>query len=640
MDDHIETRKSYGSDRAQLVYGLKADGTLAHITEVERGLACCCVCPACRGQLVARTKADNHVPHFAHHSGEACGGGPETVLHLLAKEAFRANPKMLLPERLSIDKRKRVVMKPSVEVETEFLRIEYTDPKKIIPDLYVRALGYDLFVEVAVTHASDEVKIQRLRKHGIPAIEVNLSRLPRDSTREAIAEAVLRSAPRHWLFHPNIDGAEAKKRADEEKWRAALEKREVGAQVKHNKRVSELAEAYRKALQDLAGMRVAVRRYAELQEVGLAEHIGIEVAGHACFTVPTEVWQAIILTEVFHDRSLGNGVCKAIPITEHLEKAKLTRPQFRRVHRDLADDVAALEPLFAPPWKAVDAYLERMAGAGVLIQYGYGMVLAKRFAEPWHERTLAEKQRTAVMHAVVQSVEWILSHLPNEERGNMTGESWLDSIHIESGMTYRTAIQSDSEAPKVAAAIDAVVALMEKRGPLLLETVGLPIAGAIERRKAQMAVEVERLREKQIQDANRLRETRRDRLCVDAEKTLSGPELGEFLNTKHNDLKGMTPLEAAEDSETGLNRARDLLSNRARQQAQEAEAAAEQKRYRDEIIGEAKRRLGADLCAAFLNGRDDEFGRLTPLVFVKDDRSYRKALGKLTEWEREAGRGQ
>lgn len=141
MKDHREARKAYGSDRAQLVYGLRPDGTLVHITEVQRGLACGCICPACDGQLVARKKDDHHVPHFAHSSGEACGGGPETVLHLLAKEAFRANPKMLLPERPALDERKLVVTKPGQEVETEFLRLEYTDPKKIIPDLYVRALA-------------------------------------------------------------------------------------------------------------------------------------------------------------------------------------------------------------------------------------------------------------------------------------------------------------------------------------------------------------------------------------------------------------------------------------------------------------------------------------------------------------------
>ncbi|WP_366511760.1 competence protein CoiA family protein [Mesorhizobium sp.] len=105
--DHEQAHKSYGTDRARLVHGKRPDGTLAHIGKVARGLACGCVCPACDGQLVARLKDDQQVPHFAHHGGEACGGGPETVLHLLAKEAFRSDPKLFLPERPGLDNKPR-----------------------------------------------------------------------------------------------------------------------------------------------------------------------------------------------------------------------------------------------------------------------------------------------------------------------------------------------------------------------------------------------------------------------------------------------------------------------------------------------------------------------------------------------------
>lgn len=635
MKDHREARKAYGSDRAQLVYGLRPDGTLVHITEVQRGLACGCICPACDGQLVARKKDDHQVPHFAHSSGEACGGGPETVLHLLAKEAFRANPKMLLPERAALDERKLVVRKPGQEVETEFLRLEYTDPKKIIPDLYVRALGYDLFVEVAVTHFSDEAKIQRLREHRIPAVEVDLSRLPRDSTREAIADAVLRSAPRYWLYHPGIDAAEAKRRADEQKWQAEIEKREASAQAKHDKRVNELVHAYRTAPPH--SVTHEVPRLAEFQAIGLTEYIGITVAGIACFTVPPAVWQARVLAEVFHDRCLGNGVCKAVPITQHLEKTGIIRSPFRRVKGMVADDAAAIEPDFAPPWKAVDAYLKHLAGAGVLVQHGYGIVLASTFAEPWKVRTLAEKQRTDVMQAAVQAVDWILAQLPDDERGNMTGDSWLDSIHAESGMTYRAVLQSDIEVPKITGEIDAIVDMLEKRGPLPQDAVGLPIGAAIERRKVEMAKQAEELRVKQVEEANRVRLSRHDRLCVDAEKELSGPDLGDFLNTKRDDLSGMTPLESAEDSETGLNRARNVLSDLVRQRAREAAAEAERKRYQDKITADASRSLPPEHVNAFLNGRDDDLGRTTPLLFAKDEGTYRKTLKKLSEWQREFG---
>lgn len=635
MDNHDEAKKTYGSDRAQLVYGQRVDGTLAHISEVQRGLACGCACPACRGKLVARLKDEHQIPHFAHHSGEACGGGPETVLHLLAKEAFRANPTLILPARLSLDERKEVVTKPEQEVQASFLRVEYTDPKKIIPDLYVRVRGHDLFVEVAVTHFADEAKIQRLREHRVPAVEVDLSRLPRDSTREAIADAVLRSAPRQWLYHPGIDAAEAKLRADEAKWQAESEKRQASAQASHDRRVNAVIHAYRTARPH--SVTDDVPRLAELEAAGLAEQIGITVAGIACFTVRPAVWQARILAEVFHDRCLGNGVCKAVPIAQHLEKAGTIRSSFRRVPGTVADHASAIEPAFAPPWRAVDAYLKHLVSVDVLVQHGYGMALAPRIGQPWQARSLAERQRTAIMQAAVQAVDWILASLPADERGNVTGESWLESIHAESGTTYRVGLQSDIEAPKITGEIDAIVAMLEKHGPLPYATVGLPIEGAIDRHKVQMAKRADEDRDKQIREANRLRQSRRDRLCVDAEQALSGADLGAFLNTKRDDLNGMTPLEAAEDSETGLGRARDRLSDLVRQRAREQEAAADRQRYQAHIATEAKRRLAGEHAEVFLNARDDDLGRMTPLAFVKDEMTYRKVLGKLSEWEREFG---
>lgn len=636
MSDHQEAKKSYGSDRAQLVYGLRPDGTLAHISEVQRGLACGCVCPACHGSLVARLKDDHQVPHFAHHGGEACGGGPETVLHLLAKEAFRTNPMMLLPERLSLDQRKQVTTKPGREVETEFRRLEYTDPKKIIPDLYIRVLGHDLFVEVAVTHFSDDIKIQRLREHHIPAVEVDLSQIPRDSTREAVSDAVLRSAPRHWLYHPGIEAAKAKQRVDEEKRHAELEKRQADAQARHEARVKELVHAYRTAPPH--PLADEVPRLAELKAVGLAEHIDIAVSGIACFTVSPGVWQATVLAEVFHDRCLGNGVHKAVPITQHLEKAGLIRSPFRRVPGIVAGDAAIMESTFAPPWKAVDAYLAYLSDAGVLIRHGYSTTLARTFAEPWDALTLAEKNRTAVMHATVMGVERILAALPGNERNEMTSEVWLDSIHADSGLTYRAALKSDSEAPNIMAGIDVVVAMLEKHGPLPHGTVGLPIEGAIERHKAHMAKRAEETRKKRLQEAQRLRGVRSDRLCVDAEQALPAADLAPFLTTKFDELNGMTPLESAEDSEVGLNRARELLSGFARRLAREAQDAAERKLYREKITADARHQLAAEHHDAFLNGRDDDLGRMTPLSFVKDEITYRKALGKLSEWKREFGR--
>ncbi|MER9133306.1 hypothetical protein [Mesorhizobium sp. M0768] len=632
--DHEQAQKSYGTDRAQLVYGRRPDGTFAHIGEVARGLACGCVCPACSGQLVARLKEDHRVAHFAHHDVEACGGGPETVLHLLAKEAFRINPRLILPERLGLDN-KRLVMKPSIEVETEFLRLEYNDSKTIIPDLYVRALGYDLFVEVAVTHFADSAKIQRLKEHKIPAVEIDLSKLPRDSLRDAINEAVLKTATRRWLYHPGIEAARAKQEANELKWQQERGRREAADTARYRSRVEQTAAAYTQALANPVGRDFVVPREVELQAIGLAKFVGRDVPGFACFSEPPAVWQAIILAEVFHDRCLGNAQCKAVPIVNHLEKRRLIQKAFLRVSSEVADEVTAIDARFAPAWKAVDNYLKYLLGEGVLVPQGFGVILAPAFAKPWNARTLAANQRTALIQETVQRVGWILGELPEDELAGTTVDQWLQSIHKESGLTYDKALRSEVEGPKIIGEIATIVQMLEGNGPLFYGSAGLPIGNAISRRKAKMEEQAEVRRQRQLLQASRLRHSRRDRLCVDAETELNGEDRSAFLHTKRADMNDMTPVELAEDSESGLTRAREALSVFVRQRRREAEAASEKAEYQDKIRELAEARLSPADATAFLKAREGDIG--APLQYVKDERTFQKACARLTQWENEFG---
>lgn len=62
-------------------YG-ERDGQLVHISEVDGGLDCNCLCPECRSPLVAR-KGLKITHHFAHHRSPECDA--ETVMHHIAK---------------------------------------------------------------------------------------------------------------------------------------------------------------------------------------------------------------------------------------------------------------------------------------------------------------------------------------------------------------------------------------------------------------------------------------------------------------------------------------------------------------------------------------------------------------------------
>jgi len=70
------------SDGAIKVPYAEKNGRLIHISQVERGLACQCVCPVCKMPVIAR-KGEKRRHHFSHYSSDACSA--ETVLHHIAK---------------------------------------------------------------------------------------------------------------------------------------------------------------------------------------------------------------------------------------------------------------------------------------------------------------------------------------------------------------------------------------------------------------------------------------------------------------------------------------------------------------------------------------------------------------------------
>lgn len=324
-----------------------------------------------------------------------------------------------------------------------------------------------------------------------------------------------------------------------------------------------------------------------------------------------------------------------MPIVNHLEKRRLIQKAFLRVSGEVADDVTAIDARFAPAWKAVDNYLKYLLGEGVLIPQGFGVILAPAFAKPWNVRTLAASQRTALIQETVQRVGWILSELPEDERVGSTVEQWLQSVHQESGLTYDKALRSEVEAPKIIGEIAAIVQMLEGNGPLFYGSAGLPIGKAISRRKAKMEEQAEVRRQRQLLEASRLRHSRRDRLCVDAETELNGEDRSAFLHTKRADMSDMSPVELAEDSEFGLTRAREALSVFVRQRRREAEAAAEKAAYQDKIRELAEARLSPADAIAFLKAREDDIG--APLQYVKDERTFQKACARLTQWENQFG---
>ncbi len=197
-----------------LPYGLR-NGRLVHINEVEQGLACDCICPACEAPLVAKKGVRNR-HHFAHEAGGGCNGGLETALHLRAKEILSEQRKLRLPP-VYLPNRKQPIF-PAVMIPLDQVWVERR-AGGLVPDLLVRSGQRRLLVEIAVHHPCTEEKLRRIRRLGYAALEIDLLDLSQRleahgglEDRKLINRLINGTEHKSWLFNPRRNALEVELR--------------------------------------------------------------------------------------------------------------------------------------------------------------------------------------------------------------------------------------------------------------------------------------------------------------------------------------------------------------------------------------------------------------------------------------------
>lgn len=205
-------------------FGLR-DGKLLRPEQVEAGLACRCLCPACAAPLLAKAASSQHRrPHFAHMADTDCRAGYETALHLKAKELISQHARLWLPAwdgdadmpnppALRDDEGRLVqgrrVEFPGREAELSEVRLE-VGCGDYVPDILAKDEFGELLIEIRVSHAVDELKRRRIQSEGRRLIEIDLSRLDPVivSDEDLLLHAVLEDpARRAWLSCPEATDA-------------------------------------------------------------------------------------------------------------------------------------------------------------------------------------------------------------------------------------------------------------------------------------------------------------------------------------------------------------------------------------------------------------------------------------------------
>lgn len=206
-----------GTD-VKLAWARSAEGRLVHVTDVSRGKACNCTCPACDQPLIAKPGHGHRRPYFSHGVVGECSQAPslaQIVINLLARQTLQDAaqlPTLHLPPQTynvpNIDPRQPdmvEVAKPAQEFTPERL---LTEEETGLGDLGQNVLvveGINGSRLALVLHDQmTQQEVDALRHAGIPTLRYDLELLaPLDITSQQILDAL--ASHRHksdgkWLF--------------------------------------------------------------------------------------------------------------------------------------------------------------------------------------------------------------------------------------------------------------------------------------------------------------------------------------------------------------------------------------------------------------------------------------------------------
>lgn len=212
----------------KLAHGLK-DGKIVRIKEVKNGLSCGCLCPnpKCRAQLIAVQGRETawHFRHYAdNYHGELereCEGARETAIHLIAKDLLSEELEQILPARVltirrhnfdeikqehnkfidCVVQKQTTVVFDSIRSENEYSGHVVTDGSFIKPDVIAVKGEMEIYFEILVTHAVDDLKCEKIKKLGRSCIEIDLRNVDRNVSLEALKLEVLNPKNRRWVCH-------------------------------------------------------------------------------------------------------------------------------------------------------------------------------------------------------------------------------------------------------------------------------------------------------------------------------------------------------------------------------------------------------------------------------------------------------
>jgi Competence protein CoiA-like family len=414
----------YSSSAADLVYAVSESGEIVHVSEVSSGLACGCRCPACNEPVIAH-KGSQITYHFKHQGNPNCRNGPETALHLLAKKIIEQELRLRLPAVVARYGNAEQEIYAAKDLKFTSAQLEFRELGiSRVPDLFVKKSERKLFVEICVTNPCDESKRCDLERNGIATVEIDLSKFPRNASRDEIAQAVLEEAPRHWVYHPQI-------LLKIEEMRSAHDAAEQRNAQKFKMNVEQKEAAYITGLDDIAAQPAfQLDSKSDILRSGFGTSTGIPVDGVGCFTVTAQKWQYFVLEALVPREGAQHPAYRVTQILDSLKKQEFIRPAFSYVSPEIEKALISRNIGFLGPYKSIEKYFEELCKREIVYKRK-GLYAARRLFEAVNKLREGDTRRESNRKDLLERGEKILDILPEAERKNLTGRSWLEIPLLE-----------------------------------------------------------------------------------------------------------------------------------------------------------------------------------------------------------------
>ncbi len=193
-------------------FARKGDRLIAPTDPLVGGLDCHCNCPGCGARLIL--KQGSRRRHFAHQNAPGSNQCVESATHAAAKQVLVECGALMVPEvsfHISAatqdggELHEYEVLSPQRRI-----RFDRTVAEVTIDTIRPDVVGYrgdrQLLVEMFFRHCVDEEKRTKLKRLGLPAMEIDLSDLDPLEGFDAVKARVIESVHyKEWLVYPRSD---------------------------------------------------------------------------------------------------------------------------------------------------------------------------------------------------------------------------------------------------------------------------------------------------------------------------------------------------------------------------------------------------------------------------------------------------